>query len=324
MPQTLQNLLLSFGLAAWLGLGSSLLGQSSSNGLSVSTAISQSTLAQGEAATLQISINGATAELPGRIEAVGLDVIQVRNIPTRTRINGVESFTDRYLYQVTGNQPGDFTIPAVSISVGGATLTTEPIPIKIYRTTEETSTIDATKSAFAKLVLSKQSFYEGELVPFTLTAYVRGRNDVSEVISPRLEHESFVVRPFKDVRTDGAPVGDTYYSSANLPSMLFALKPGQHNLGPAKVSLRILSKSSRGGFGFGSLFARTDIRELVSNPVSVEVKPLPAGAPRSFTGGVGDFEVSHSASTDDVFVGDPISMTFRVSGVGNLRSLNEP
>ena len=142
--------------------------------------------------------------------------------------------------------------------------------------------------------------------------------------SPKIEHESFIFKGFREVRTDGADVGNTFYSVAVIPSTLFALKAGQHRLGPAEVNVRVLDTGPGFGGGLSSFFQRTVLREMVTNTTIVTVKPLPAGAPASFTGGVGTFSLTAKASTNEVGIGDPISMEFEVSGVGNLRTMGPP
>ena len=72
---------------------------------------------------------------------------------------------------------------------------------------------------------------------------------------------------------------------------------------------------------FQSFTAKT----LRSNPLEIEVKPLPeAGKPLNFRGAVGAFELAVKASPLSVSVGDPISLDFEVSGPGNYETLQSP
>ena len=63
---------------------------------------------------------------------------------------------------------------------------------------------------------------------------------------------------------------------------------------------------------------------LESPSVAVDVRPLPAGAPASFTGGVGRFEISASAGAATARVNDPVHLTVSVSGEGNIEALPDP
>ena len=63
---------------------------------------------------------------------------------------------------------------------------------------------------------------------------------------------------------------------------------------------------------------------LESDAVAVEVLPLPAGAPSSFSGAVGRFEVSAVSDTTEGKVNEPVRLTFRISGEGNIEALPNP
>ncbi len=58
----------------------------------------------------------------------------------------------------------------------------------------------------------------------------------------------------------------------------------------------------------------------------MDVKPLPAGAPDSFQGAVGQFEIASAVSTDkaDIQVGDAVTQRIAIRGQGNLETLADP
>lgn len=279
-------------------------------------------VAVGEFGTLFLKVSSGDAVVPERIAAEGLDIVASGSQSNFTIQNGARAFATTYIYRFRGNTPGKYTIPSVDLTVQGQKYSTAAIEIEIFKPDPNEEKSNPTREQFAKLELNKDEFYVNELVPFTVTAYVRGRNSISQVVSPTLAHESFVIKSFREVRTDGGELGNTYYSSAVIDSHLFALKPGSHRLGPGEIGVRVLD--TRRGGGFLSIFPRAVLRELATNAVDVTVKPLPVNAPASFTGGVGDFELSVVPSTTEVAIGDPISMEFKVEGVGNLRTMSAP
>lgn len=290
---------------------------------SVSVNVLSNRVAVGEIGQFIIKLSNGDAEMPQQLSAPGLIIEKSGSQSAINIINGVSSMETTYFYRFRGDTPGTLTIPEFEIIINGKPFKTRPIEITVFERDQSEVELDATKPYFAKLELSKDEFYVNEIVPFTLTAYVRGRNSISDVTSPKLTHESFVFKGFREVRTDGADVGNTFYSSAVIPSTFFALKAGEHRLGPAEIVVRVLDSGSGFG-GLSSFFQRTVPREMVTNTANVTVKPLPAGAPASFTGGIGVFEISAKASTTTVALGDPISMEFEVSGVGNLRTMGAP
>lgn len=294
---------------------------------SVTVNVLRDRIAVGEIGQLFIKVRNAEATMPERIETQGLEVMFSGQQSSINIVNGRQSVETTYFYRFRGDDPGTFTIPEFEIRLsqrsGERIAKTRPIVITLLENSDPDAALDATKPFFGKLELTRETFYVNELVPFTLTAYVRGRNSIHDVVTAKLEHESFIFRGFRDVRTDGAEVGNTYYSSAVIPSHLFALKEGSHRLGPAQIVVRSVD-SDPGGFGLSSFFQRTATREMATNTLNLNVKPLPNGAPASFTGGVGDFQLSGNPSLTTLGVGDPVSMEFEVTGIGNLRTMGAP
>ncbi|MEM6279480.1 MAG: BatD family protein [Verrucomicrobiota bacterium] len=296
--------------------------QQRSSSFGISATPLNSRVAIGEIGTLIVKITGGDAEVPQTLEVPGLEVTHSGEDFKGLIIAGVQTIEMTHFYRFSGDTPGTYTIPSIPIRLGSDTFESDPVEITIYER-DQNETIDATKPFFARFELSKTDFYVNEVVPLTLTAYVRGRGSIQDVLPPRLAHESFIIKSFRDVQTDGAEQGNSYYTSATMPSNLFALKEGDHRLGPATLGVRI-NDNSGSSFGFGAFFSRTVNREMTTNTVNVTVKPLPRGAPPSFSGGVGRFELIANASTSEVNLGDPISMEFLVTGSGNFETLGAP
>src|SRR6202011_1272325 len=63
---------------------------------------------------------------------------------------------------------------------------------------------------------------------------------------------------------------------------------------------------------------------LKSEPVTLEIKPLPSNSPASFSGAVGHFAMTVEAKPKTVQVGDPITVTSTISGRGNFDRVNAP
>src|SRR4029077_1522900 len=74
---------------------------------------------------------------------------------------------------------------------------------------------------------------------------------------------------------------------------------------------------------FGQLGERRDV-EIKSEPVPLEVKPLPKNAPPSFSGAIGNFTMTTDAKPKSVQLGDPITVTTTISGRGNFDRVNAP
>src|SRR5262249_2584478 len=61
-----------------------------------------------------------------------------------------------------------------------------------------------------------------------------------------------------------------------------------------------------------------------SQPVTIEVKPLPPNAPPSFAGAVGNFSLTTEVKPKNAQVGDPLTVTANISGRGNFDRVTAP
>src|SRR4051812_10911291 len=74
---------------------------------------------------------------------------------------------------------------------------------------------------------------------------------------------------------------------------------------------------------FGNLTQQQRV-PVLSEPITLEVKPLPPKAPPSFVGAVGNFTMATEAKPKNVGVGDPITLTTTIAGRGNFDRMNGP
>src|SRR5262249_14541649 len=74
---------------------------------------------------------------------------------------------------------------------------------------------------------------------------------------------------------------------------------------------------------FAQIGERREV-EIRSEPVQLDVKPLPPNAPSSFSGAIGNFTMATDANPKAVQVGDPITVTTTISGRGNFDRVNAP
>jgi hypothetical protein len=75
---------------------------------------------------------------------------------------------------------------------------------------------------------------------------------------------------------------------------------------------------------FGVFSGEPTKLSLKSEPVTLEIKPLPANPPASFSGAVGHFAMTAEAKPKNVQVGDPITVTSTISGRGNFDRMGAP
>ncbi len=127
-------------------------------------------------------------------------------------------------------------------------------------------------------------------------------------------------------------VRETYngqlYNAALLGKyVLIPQQSGRIVIDPAEIVCLVSIRVSSGGTSiFDGFFDdyRTVRKKAVSKPLTVNVSPLPAGAPASFAGGVGVYSISAVMSKDSLKAHEAASLVITVSGKGNVALLETP
>jgi hypothetical protein len=109
--------------------------------------------------------------------------------------------------------------------------------------------------------------------------------------------------------------GRVYLTAPLMRKAIFGLRSGKYTITPLEADI------SRVDF-FGSTLRS---EHLKADPVTLEVVPLPAGAPAGFdSSAVGKFTLAAEVDRDHVQVGDAITLKLRLDGEGNLRKIPLP
>lgn len=100
------------------------------------------------------------------------------------------------------------------------------------------------------------------------------------------------------------------YNVSELHTTIFPTLAGQLTIGPARLLLSDLPGLVQ--------------RQLQTLPVTINVQPVPAGAPTGFTGAVGTYTLGAQVDRLSTTVGEPIRLVLTVGGVGNITMAPEP
>ena len=124
-------------------------------------------------------------------------------------------------------------------------------------------------------------------------------------------------------------VNGVIYNSALLRQyVLIPQQSGTLTIDPAEMVCQVRVRTSSGSplSIFDDFFDQYQtLRKRISTPtIQVKVRDLPAGAPASFAGGVGDFKISAKLSKDGIKSNEAASLIVTISGNGNLSMLEAP
>lgn len=185
---------------------------------------------------------------------------------------------------------------------------------------------------FLRMTLSKTNVVKGEPITATLKIYTRadlsGFEDIKFPTFNGFWSKETVTVSNLDFNREN--VNGVIYNSALLRQ--YALIPQQSGtltVDPAEMVCQVRVRTSSGG-GPLSIFddffdSYQTLRKRISTPaIQVQVRDLPAGAPASFAGGVGDFKISAKLSKEDIKSNEAASLIVTLSGTGNLSMLEAP
>jgi uncharacterized membrane protein len=274
---------------------------------------------------------------PNQSSSTSMQIINNRTTVT-------ESFTYSYVLEAT--QEGSFRIGPASINADGDTHTSNPLNIKVVeRKTNSTAPAQSSasqpnsasaKDLFIRATPSTSSPYQGQQVIITYTIYTRV--PINQYSIDGLP--SFRGFWSENITPDGQPetrtqvIDGTTYRLADIYKVaVFPQRSGELKIDPLDVEAIVSLPGQRrqsllDEFFGGSPFdqRRTVRQNVVSNPLTLNVKPLPVqNKPAAFSGMVGtDFKVEASVNMNELNTNDAANLKLSISGRGNMRLLEQP
>jgi hypothetical protein len=125
--------------------------------------------------------------------------------------------------------------------------------------------------------------------------------------------------------------GQQYTSAVIRRVALVPTGPGERTLEPLGIEAQVRVRQrmldpfeSIFDFDRPSLFGTVVPAAVVSNPLRLEVDPLPPGRPEPFSGVVGSLSLSATLAPDSVDADEALTLTVTATGEGNLRATPDP
>jgi hypothetical protein len=326
---------------------------------SVTAVLSNSEIVVGETVELQIKVTGpGDATPPEEISIDGLEIhatgqsrqFEIHNFSTSSSVT--------YNYTILPLGAGKFTIPPQTVRAGGSLLRTPELTLNVAdapgrssgarpsRGTQSQS-VRASDLVFAELIVPKKTAYVGEIVPVQIRMGFDPRVRPRLIEPPEITGQGFTAQKLQESGQISETINGRPYDVVTYKTAIAAARAGKFEVGPVKARAQVLvprarsapRSRSRSPFDlfdlndpfsdpfFSNPFAQMGERrevEIKSEPVALEVKPLPPNAPPSFSGAIGNFTMTTDAKPNSVQVGDPITVTSAISGRGNFDRVNAP
>lgn len=209
-------------------------------------------------------------------------------------------------------QKGKVKIGSFLITIDNKIYKTEPFDILVKDVDKKTAVAaNSSKDVYLNMEIEDREVYQDEPTIAVLKVYSKNMDNLRRVKNIRLpQNKNLDVYPVSFAKSEIDPSDFGNMSSQVLA--IFLIFPNE--AGYVEVPGVSASVSSYAGKN-----------KIVSNKVKINVKKLPEGSPEHFKNAVGDFKVSiANVSKEKVEVKKPINVLVKVSGEGNLKSLELP
>src|SRR5438477_2293989 len=303
-------------------------------------------------------------QAPEEIAVTGLEIYRTgENASSQLKFGagGMQvTKTVTYTYTVLPKNAGKFTIPQQAIRVGNNVLRTPELTLNVSDTPgratgarpsrgaqTQSQSVRAGELMFAELIVPKKVAYVGEIVPVQIRMGFDPRIRPRLIEPPEISGQGFTAEKLQQSGQTSESINGRPYDVVTYKSAIAAARAGKFELGPVKAKAQVIvprarsAPRSRGRSPFdlfdlddpfsdpffSNPFAQIGERREVdinSQPIALEVKPLPPNAPPSFSGAIGNFAMTTDAKPKSVQVGDPITVTSTISGRGNFDRVNAP
>jgi hypothetical protein len=300
--------------------------------------IAPDTIGIDEQAFLSITVKGSEQNLPDP-EMPNLAMFEVSSQGTSTNlsiVNGQVESSQTYNYMLFPRKQGTFVIkPAVVVhnrkryESGEVTLTVLDSGVGTPQSTESAGKTQSgeTRDVFLVAELNKNKVYVNEQVTLTIK-FCHAVRLLSQPDYTPPQTTDFWADMLEPQRTYYQNINGRRYSVIELNTALFPTRSGELTIGSAmaSVTVRGQQRRSRDPFSmFDNFFDRGVTKTVRSRPLTLNVLPLPSqGKPVDFSGTVGDFEIVSSVDKTSVDVNQPVTVTYKIRGTGNIKTVAEP
>jgi len=295
------------------------------------TSLDRNSITVGETATLSLTfVDGEPAGTPSLPDIAGLDITYVGpSTQTSFVFNGTatQNTTTTHEFAVTAKKPGVYTIPALSISINGTLLSSQPLTLTVNPATADQN--NGSQMAFVKLTLPKKQMYAGETAAAELQIWLRDDiRPLGNLQLPSLPSDGFNLGKMTVRQNYRVQQGSRVYTIIPIAITITAIKSGTLSIGPLTAQLTILLPYSNEQSmdplqRFFNQGERKDI-SLNSDTYTIQGLNLPGNPPADFNGAIGRFQMNVSEGPATVSAGDPITVHVRIQGSGTLDTVKLP
>ncbi|MDT8286075.1 MAG: BatD family protein [Elusimicrobiales bacterium] len=308
---------------------------------------------------LTVTVSGDTANVP-EPEIPRLDAFNVYSSGRSQNIsfiNGRVSSSVVFSYILEPRYIGKAVIPPISVFTGTEKFLTRRIEIQVRGAASRAQpAAGAGKQAPAKsarparpraeqparpageradpLFITVETDKKSAYVNEQVTLSVKFFTSVPLTSNPRYVPPSLkglLAEDLPPVRSGETEINGTRYFFNEIKTALFGLQDGKAVIGEAKIIAQLQGAHTLDPMDpaffqkfFSMSMGQGRTHEVTSEPLSLDIRPLPGGAPEGFNGAVGNYIIAASVDRKELKAGEALTLSVSVSGKGHLNTITAP
>jgi hypothetical protein len=310
----------------WLAIGLLLVTTRVFADISVVASVDRNHIAFGESVTMTIAIQGSQGASPPSIPSInGLTFDGPSMQSSFSLNNGQMSQSVNFVYQVTPGRTGEFTIPAIDVNIDGKDHLTTPIQLTVEKGATQS---DTSQTLFARALIPSKQVYLGQTMPVEIAVFSRADVPLRGLGGFNYEADGLGFKFQPKLKSGNQVINGESFNVEVIDGVISPTRTGTLNFGPCVLKAQLMvQRQGSGNSMFDQMMGRVEVREapLTVEVVPIEVLALPTeGRPADFAGAIGQWKLDVTAKPTEVAVGDPITLTIKVTGNGNIDTVPIP
>ena len=280
-------------------------------------------VAEGTRFELAFSLKNTTAK---RFIPPDFNGFRVTGGPSELRgagfINGKSYSHQTWTYELEAGPPGTYTIGTATVQTATQTLRTQPLVIRVVKAPSSRTKVPPSPDdrLFISAELDRETAWLGQQLLYQIKLYTQvGISDYDILDLPAFEGFFTQERRRFDTRTQYQTIKGKRYVVRILHEMsLFPQRTGALRIGTAQVRLGVEQPGSLSALLGGKRVL------LQTQPIKIQINPLPEPIPENFSGGVGAYAWQVSADREALSTDNALTLSVRIEGNGDARRFADP
>lgn len=300
--------------------------------------VSENKIFTGEQFQLSVEVSGTSirdVSLPVLPDIDGFRVLS--GTPSRSTsisiVNGATTATTTYTYTLIARGTGHYTIPPISVTIDNSERQTQPIEVEVI---EKGNLSPDGKpqlpDIFLEIEVDDDRPVTGQQIVASVVIYFKQGIEVTSFQpSAGWRTDNFWKEELDNIRQPRAEsviLNNVRYRKATLMRYaLFPTRSGELTLTEFTLNAGIRTQPTRND-PFGSFFGGSGTNQrrvsLESDPVPLQVQPLPPVGDALTMNAVGDLEVRRELNKSELVSGETLELVTTVEGSGNIPLVRKP